>query len=222
MHDLGYVHRDLKPANIMMGMGKKENIVYLIDFGLTKKLGAMGMSYPGTGQISRKMAGTPIYSSINAHLATGEYFKKDDIESMMYVLVQLAKGSLPWQSIRAQNQEDYRELMLQKASIPPSVLCKDLPVEFAKVLEYVLNLENGNEVDYTYVECLFIKAADRNGLALEGPFDWYDLKLREQEIQAKKLEKQKSQEPSLNFRNFRDLISQENQNKSDISLNQRE
>jgi serine/threonine protein kinase len=37
MHDIGYVHRDLKPANIMMGYGKKSNIVYLIDFGLAKK-----------------------------------------------------------------------------------------------------------------------------------------------------------------------------------------
>lgn len=39
MHNLGYVHRDLKPANIMMGLGRKENTVYLIDFGLTKKIG---------------------------------------------------------------------------------------------------------------------------------------------------------------------------------------
>lgn len=37
MHTLGFIHRDLKPANILMGVGKKENVVYLIDFGLTKK-----------------------------------------------------------------------------------------------------------------------------------------------------------------------------------------
>jgi casein kinase 1 len=106
MHDLGYIHRDLKPANIMMGLGKKENTVYLIDFGLTKKMGAISIGYQGANQISRKMAGTPIYSSINAHLANGgnffvlykflECYKKDDLESMMYVLIQLIKGSLPW------------------------------------------------------------------------------------------------------------------------------
>lgn len=38
MHDLGYIHRDLKPANIMIGLGKKENTIFLIDFGLTKKM----------------------------------------------------------------------------------------------------------------------------------------------------------------------------------------
>lgn len=71
MHDLGYVHRDLKPANIMLGLGRKEHLVYLIDFGLTKKLTAVSLGYTGMSQMARKMAGTPIYSSINAHLATG-------------------------------------------------------------------------------------------------------------------------------------------------------
>lgn len=37
MHELNYIHRDLKPANMMIGLGKKANIIYLIDFGLTKK-----------------------------------------------------------------------------------------------------------------------------------------------------------------------------------------
>lgn len=39
IHKFGYVHRDLKPANIMVGKnGKGEmSIIYLIDFGLTKK-----------------------------------------------------------------------------------------------------------------------------------------------------------------------------------------
>jgi hypothetical protein len=51
------------------------------------------------------MAGTPIYAAINAHLATGiviieiiwiDCSKKDDLESLMYVLIQLSKGYLPW------------------------------------------------------------------------------------------------------------------------------
>jgi serine/threonine protein kinase len=73
MHQIGYIHRDLKPANIMVGLGKKNNIIYLIDFGLAKKLSEC--SYQGFHDPSksapRKMAGTPIYTSINAHLATG-------------------------------------------------------------------------------------------------------------------------------------------------------
>jgi serine/threonine protein kinase len=99
MHELGYIHRDLKPANLMLGHGKRENIVYLIDFGLAKKIVENGFprfNDPST-MAPRKMAGTPIYSSINAHMASGgktlntliviEYFKRDDLESMMYVLI---------------------------------------------------------------------------------------------------------------------------------------
>jgi serine/threonine protein kinase len=37
MHGQGYIHRDMKPENIMIGMGKKSNIVYMIDFGLVKR-----------------------------------------------------------------------------------------------------------------------------------------------------------------------------------------
>ena len=39
VHRFGYVHRDLKPANMMVGKNSRNEatIIYLIDFGLTKK-----------------------------------------------------------------------------------------------------------------------------------------------------------------------------------------
>lgn len=70
IHMLGYIHRDLKPANIMVGYGRKENIIYLIDFGLTKKKQENFASF-AKDPTGKKMAGTPIYASINAHMATG-------------------------------------------------------------------------------------------------------------------------------------------------------
>lgn len=70
MHKLGYLHRDVKPANIMIGNGKSSNIVYLIDFGLSKKLDECGDKGYSRSK-PKKMAGTPIYASINAHMATG-------------------------------------------------------------------------------------------------------------------------------------------------------
>lgn len=70
MHKCGYIHRDLKPANIMMGEGRKSNIVYLIDFGLTKKAIENNMPQINYNKFgSKKMAGTPIYASISAHMA---------------------------------------------------------------------------------------------------------------------------------------------------------
>jgi serine/threonine protein kinase len=32
-----FIHRDVKPVNVVIGQGKKTNIVHLIDFGLAKR-----------------------------------------------------------------------------------------------------------------------------------------------------------------------------------------
>ncbi|CAI0448930.1 unnamed protein product [Linum tenue] len=37
MHSRGFLHRDIKPDNFLMGLGRKANQVYVIDYGLAKK-----------------------------------------------------------------------------------------------------------------------------------------------------------------------------------------
>jgi serine/threonine protein kinase len=36
-HTKSFIHRDVKPDNFLIGLGKRQNIIHIIDFGLAKK-----------------------------------------------------------------------------------------------------------------------------------------------------------------------------------------
>ena len=68
LHSRDFIHRDIKPENFLIGLGKKANIVYTIDFGLAKRY-----KDPKTGQHivfkeNKGMTGTARYASLNVHL----------------------------------------------------------------------------------------------------------------------------------------------------------
>lgn len=37
LHQKNFLHRDIKPENFLIGAGKKSNLVYMIDYGLSKR-----------------------------------------------------------------------------------------------------------------------------------------------------------------------------------------
>lgn len=130
IHRFGYVHRDLKPANIMVGKSNKNepNIIYMIDFGLTKKQ-AQQSQIPH-GDSASKIVGTAVYAAINAHMPGGSYYKKDDIESLMYVLCYLGTGNLPWKNFKP-TDVGLEKMMKLKMKISPYDLFHQMPSEFA-------------------------------------------------------------------------------------------
>ena len=57
-----------------------------------------------------------------------EQSRRDDLESLTYILVYLIKGKLPWQNIKTTTkQERYKKIMEAKMSISSEMLCRDLP-----------------------------------------------------------------------------------------------
>lgn len=73
-------------------------------------------------------------TSINNHLGI-EQSRRDDLESIGYVLIYFLKGSLPWQGLKAKNpQKKYRMILEKKQQVSIAQLCQGCPSQFAEFL----------------------------------------------------------------------------------------
>jgi serine/threonine protein kinase len=172
VHSKNYIHRDIKPDNFLIGLGKRSNIVYIVDFGLAKKYrdGKTHQHIPY--RENKNLTGTARYASINAHLGI-EQSRRDDLEAIGYVLIYLIKGYLPWQGIKANNkQEKYHKIMEKKMTTPVEILCKGLPIEFSTYLNYCRTLKFEDKPDYSYLRKMFKELFIREGCELDYMYDW--------------------------------------------------
>jgi serine/threonine protein kinase len=148
-HDNGFVHRDLKPDNILTG--PRGNGFYLIDFGLSKYIRDPVSGGHIPAQRGKHLTGTPRYASIGNHRGY-EQGRKDDVESLGYVLLYLLRGSLPWQHITTRYDEILRE---KQKTLRDGSLCKDTPPAFRRFFRHVATLGFADRPDYTHLRKLF-------------------------------------------------------------------
>ena len=180
MHSKNLLHRDIKPDNFLIGKGKKANIIYAIDFGLSKKYreSKTGLHIPYRD--GKELTGTARYASINTHMGV-EQSRRDDIESLGYMMVYLMKGRLPWQGkVNSNPKKRYDEIKKMKVNIKLSELCHNLPKECVKFIQYARDMKFEDKPNYKYLKDLLKKMAARIGQKIDtSKFDWIEKKEEE-------------------------------------------
>ena len=178
VHSKYHIHRDIKPDNFMVGRGTNENKIYIIDFGLAKKYFSISKQQHIKFCEGKHLIGTARYCGRNAHRGY-EQGRRDDIESIGYVLMYFLLGSLPWQGLKMKRQEDQFEKIAQKKYTTSfEELTEGQPEEFLKYFKHCDELKFEDEPDYEYLISLFQNMIDKYCDDCYYDFDWQKNKTR--------------------------------------------
>ena len=172
IHSKHYIHRDIKPDNFMTGRGTNEKKIYIIDFGLAKKFYSVSKGQHIKFITGKHLIGTARYCGRNAHRGF-EQGRRDDIESIGYVLMYFLLGQLPWQGLKVKKNEDQFEKIAQKKYTTSfEELTAGQPEEFLLYFKHVDNLEFEDKPNYVYLIGLFQNIIDRFCKDCFYDFDW--------------------------------------------------
>lgn len=151
IHDKQIIHRDIKPDNFLLSLDRKH--IYIIDFGFCKSYINSNGNHIEDKKVSN-MIGSPNYASINAH-KHNELSRRDDLESLGYMLCYFYYGKLAWENER--NMENIcalKQKYIQFESMDKNITNEQKYV-LHKYLKYVSKLKFDETPDYDYILNVF-------------------------------------------------------------------
>ncbi|RAO71504.1 uncharacterized protein BHQ10_007516 [Talaromyces amestolkiae] len=169
-HSERYIHRDIRPESIFVGSGIHDPQVYLTNLGLAKRYCDPKSGAHIAESEGKALVGTVYYASLHVHDGKG-HARRDDMESLGFVLLRLMRGSLPWQRTRCKKKDKmYRDIGEKKANI--EVLCHRLPSAFGEYFTHVRSLKFHDKPDYSYLRKIFRDLFVDKSFQRNYSFDW--------------------------------------------------
>ena len=181
MHEAGFIHRDVKPSNFVIGRGIHTDRIYLIDFGLARQYRDKSTN---TVMPPRKdiggFRGTPRYASVYVHREE-DLSRRDDLWSLLYILVEFTTGDLPWG-----HKRDKASIgrIKERYATNGSKLLKGCPSCFALFYKHLHSLTFESRPDYAYLYSLLENKAKKLRVPEGTLYDWEDVTEKNMAITA--------------------------------------
>ena len=136
-HLHGITHRDIKPANVMI---TNDSVVKILDFGLAKLKGQIGLTKAGT------TIGTVAYMSPE-QTRGGEVDHRTDIWSLGVVLYEMITGQLPF---KGEYDQAVMYSVLNEKPEPVTGLRTGVPMELERIVRKALAKNPGERYQDAY------------------------------------------------------------------------
>jgi len=173
-----------------MGVDKSSSVINVIDFGLAKKFRdprtTMHIPYQ---QDEQHRVGTSLFASIHTHnnigkanhpshfppdplTALAECSRRDDLESLAYMLIYFIRGNLPWRRLHGETVAETWDIIRDKKLETEQLLTVGLPEEFDIFYKYTRSLDFDDLPDYEGLRNLFRGLGAKHGIEYDSKFDW--------------------------------------------------
>ena len=172
IHSRNFIHRDIKPHNFLVSP-KNESLIYIIDFGLAKKYKSDKGNHVKYS-VTKHIVGTPRFCSINAMRGV-EQSRRDDLESLSYLIIYFLIGALPWQGLKISSRtQRFKEITRLKKMLKVETLLENFPPEILLFCKYARKLGFTENPKYEYMINLFNSVLNKYGYVNDKIFSWID------------------------------------------------
>ena len=132
--------------------------------------------------ITKKMTGTARYASTNS-LRGVEISRRDDLESLSYMILYFLMKKLPWQGVRANTQQNrYKKIYYMKKKLLENESFKKLPIEIQNFHISIKKLNFKEDPNYIKLKGFFKDLLKANNFTEDENFSWINDKVL---VQAK-------------------------------------